>query len=148
MKVGEAIDVRGPSGNLIYNGNGEFSIRKDKKSEPKITTYKKVSMIAGGTGITPMLQLVRTVFRDPNDKTELRLLFANQTEGDILLRKELEEVEKNHPNRFKVWYTVDRPEEGWKYSVGFVSDEMIKDHLFPPSSDSLVVMCGPPPMIN
>ena len=33
--------------------------------------------ILGGTGITPMLQLIRTVFRDPNDKTNLSLLFAN-----------------------------------------------------------------------
>lgn len=37
---------------------------------------------------------------------------------------------------------------GWTYSVGFISAEMIKDHLFPPSPDTLVLMCGPPPMIN
>ena len=55
MKINDTIDVRGPSGNLVYNGRGAFSIRKDKKSEPKTSTYKKVSMIAGGTGITPML---------------------------------------------------------------------------------------------
>lgn len=38
---------------------------------------------------------------------------------------------------------------GWKYSKGFVSEQMIKDNLFPPSSSgTLTVMCGPPPMIN
>ena len=37
---------------------------------------------------------------------------------------------------------------GWAYSSGFVNADMIKDHLFPPSNDHLVVMCGPPPMIN
>ena len=37
---------------------------------------------------------------------------------------------------------------GWKYSSGFISEEMIKDHLFPPGPDSIVLMCGPPPMIN
>ena len=37
---------------------------------------------------------------------------------------------------------------GWTYSVGFISAEMIKDHLFPPSPETLVLMCGPPPMIN
>ena len=37
---------------------------------------------------------------------------------------------------------------GWTYSSGFISADMIKDHLFPPSDDDLVVMCGPPPMIN
>jgi len=148
MKIGDTMDVRGPSGHLIYNGNGEFAIRKDKKSEPKIISVKRVSMIAGGTGITPMLQLIRQVFRDKNDRTCLSLLFANQTEDDILLREELEEVQKEYPERFKLWYTVDRPNEGWAYSSGFISSDMIKDHLFPPSDDDLVVMCGPPPMIN
>jgi len=65
-----------------------------------------------------------------------------------LLKDELEEVAKTHPAQFKLWYTVDRPQEGWTYSVGFISAEMIKDHLFPPSPDTLVLMCGPPPMIN
>jgi len=148
MKIGDTIDVRGPSGHLVYNGNGEFAIRKDKKSEPKTISVKRVSMIAGVTGITPMLQLIRQVFRDENDRTCLSLLFANQTEEDILLREELEEVQKQYPERFKLWYTVDRPGEGWTYSSGFISADMIKDHLFPPSDDDLVVMCGPPPMIN
>lgn len=37
---------------------------------------------------------------------------------------------------------------GWKYSVGFVSSDMISEHLYPPAEDTLVLMCGPPPMIN
>jgi len=151
MKLGETIEVRGPSGNLIYNGRGQFAIRKDKKSEYQLKDYRRVSMIAGGTGITPMLQLIRHVFRDqPNDSTKLALLFANQTEEDILLRQELEDIQKEHPDQFKVWYTVDRPptDHDWEYSTGFVSSEMIQDHLFAPSDDHLVVMCGPPPMIN
>ena len=59
-----------------------------------------------------MLQLVRHVIRDPSDKTQLALLFANQSEDDILLRQELEQVQKDHPDRFKLWFTVDRPTEG------------------------------------
>ncbi|XP_066943096.1 NADH-cytochrome b5 reductase 3 isoform X2 [Macrobrachium rosenbergii] len=148
MSLGETIDVRGPSGLLEYHGNGTFAIKPDKKSPPNLVTAKKVNMIAGGTGITPMLQLIRHVARSESDKTHLALLFANQTEADILLRHELEEVLSQHPDKFKLWYTVDRPESGWKYSNGFVSAEMISEHLFPPSDDTLVLMCGPPPMIN
>jgi len=36
----------------------------------------------------------------------------------------------------------------WKYSKGFISAEMIKDHLPSPAADTLIIMCGPPPMIN
>lgn len=105
-------------------------------------------MIAGGTGITPMLQLIRAIAKDSEDKTKVSLLYANQTEKDILLRDELEEVAKNHPDQVKIWYTVDTSTEGWKYSTGFVNAEMISNHMYPPSSDTIVLMCGPAPMIN
>ena len=157
LNIGDTIDVRGPSGHLVYRGKGAFDIKEDKKGPVKETKVKNVSMIAGGTGITPMLQLVRAVFRsvnetmafhdfhrnllnnrDPEDETCLSLLFANQTEEDILLRKELEEVQAEYPDRFKLWYTVDRPGDNWQYSSGFVSAEMIEKALFPPSGDNLV----------
>ena len=44
-------------------------------------------MIAGGSGITPMLQVIIAVLDNPDDNTELALLYANHTEGDILVRK-------------------------------------------------------------
>ncbi|XP_069133885.1 NADH-cytochrome b5 reductase 3-like isoform X2 [Argopecten irradians] len=148
MSIGDYIDVRGPNGLLKYTGPGEFNIRPDKKTAPSTFTAKKVGMIAGGTGITPMLQLVRQVFKDPKDKTELSLLFANQTENDILLRTELEDIAAEHPDRFHLWYTLDRPGDGWTYSKGFVSADMIKEHLPGPEDGTMIIMCGPPPMIN
>ena len=57
---------------------GVFKIRADKKSEPQAVSAQRVGLIAGGTGITPMLQLIRHVLKDKDDKTELMLLFANQ----------------------------------------------------------------------
>jgi len=148
MKIGETIDVRGPSGRLIYNGKGNFLIRADKKTPPVLQRVAKLGMIAGGTGITPMLQIIRQVFKDPEDRTDIWLLFANQTEKDILLRPELEEILEKHPSRFHLWFTLDRPEDGWKYSKGFINEEMIKEHLPPPADDTLILMCGPPPMVN
>ena len=47
MKVGETIDVRGPSGLLEYRSCGVFSIKPDKKSPAALVTAKKVNMIAG-----------------------------------------------------------------------------------------------------
>lgn len=148
MKIGDFIDVRGPSGLLVYEAPGIFAIKPDKKSPARHVTAKRVGMIAGGTGITPMLQLVRQMLKDPADTTEMALLFANQTEDDILLRDELEEIRDRHPRRFKLWYTVDRAPENWSYSEGFVNEEMIKEHLPSPGSDTLILMCGPPPMIK
>jgi len=148
MSLGDHIDVRGPNGLLTYNGRGVFNIRPDKKSPPKQRTVTKLGMIAGGTGITPMLQLIRQVFKDPTDKTQLYLLFANQTEKDILLRPELDDIAASYPDRFHLWYTVDRAPEAWKYSEGFVNADMISAHLPPPGEGVLITLCGPPPMIQ
>ncbi|CAH2062918.1 unnamed protein product, partial [Iphiclides podalirius] len=148
MKIGDTIDFRGPSGRLQYAGKGTFLIKKLRKDPPVAVNVKKLNMIAGGTGVTPMLQLIRHICKDSNDNTELRLLFANQTEDDILLRDEIEKYQREHPAQFNFWYTLDRPKEGWKYSTGFINEEMIKEHMFPASNDVIVLMCGPPPMIN
>lgn len=81
-----------------------------------------------------MLQVLRHILKDPADKTEVWLLFANQTEDDILLRKELEEI----PNtRFHLWYTLDRPPSDWKYGSGFVNKDMCSEHLPGPSKDTM-----------
>lgn len=148
LKIGDKIAFRGPSGKLQYLGNGKFSIKKLRKDPPQIVTVKKVNMIAGGSGITPMLQLVNEVLKRSGDNTQLAMLYANQSEQDILLRDDLDVLAAKHQEQFKVWYTVDRASESWKFSVGFVNDEMIKGNLFPPSPDTITVMCGPPPMIN
>lgn len=58
-----------------------------------------------------MLQIIKAVLKDPEDSTKISLLFANQTEEDILVRSELELLSKKNDN-FKLWYTLDRPSEG------------------------------------
>lgn len=40
-------------------------------------------MIAGGTGITPMYQIIKASVQDPEDKTQLRLIYANVNQDDI-----------------------------------------------------------------
>jgi cytochrome-b5 reductase len=144
LKVGDTILVKGPSGRLEYVRQGLFKMKQGQNWVDR--KVRRLAMIAGGTGITPLLQLVRAVLKNPEDKTEMWLLFANQTEQDILLRTELEQCAKDP--RFHVWYTLDRPGEGWTYSTGFISAEMIAERLPPAGPDAMVLMCGPPPMIQ
>lgn len=56
--------------------------------------------------------MIRQALKDPEDKTVMALLFANQSEADILLRNELEEAAEKNPGRLRLWYTVDRPTDG------------------------------------
>ena len=45
-----------------------------------------------------MLQIAQEVVRNPEDKTQLTLVFANVSEDDILLKKELDDMAKKHSN--------------------------------------------------
>lgn len=80
------------------------------------------------------------------DIAEFYLLFANRSSADILLKEELEKFVKNKNFSFKVFFTIDQPEDNWKGGVGFVNKDMIVDNLPAPSDDTIVLMCGPPVM--
>ncbi|TQS31676.1 hypothetical protein Golomagni_08037, partial [Golovinomyces magnicellulatus] len=76
LMVGQSIRVRGPKGAFVYTPN----------------MVRHFGMVAGGTGITPMLQIIRAIVRGraTGDKTQVDLIFANVTPQDILLREDLE----------------------------------------------------------
>ena len=61
-------------------------------------------------------------------------------------REELDSIVKDP--RVKVWYTVDRAPDGWKYSTGFINEQMVRDYLPAPSGETVVFMCGPPMMLE
>jgi cytochrome-b5 reductase len=114
LKPGDTINVRGPSGRLIYKRNGKFEITTDKKQPPALKQVKHVGMIAGGSGLTPMYQLIKDICNNPDDNTKLSLIYANQTQDDIMLRQELDAFAANHSDKFTVWYTIDRSVESGK----------------------------------
>lgn len=142
LQVGGSVDVAGPFGLIEYKGHGKFTVSK------KEINAKMLGLMSGGTGITPMLQLIKAVLFDPNDQTKISLIFANQSEEDILVRDMLEDLQQKHPTRFKMHYTLDRPPKGWQYSSGFITEDMIKAHLPPPGPASMTFACGPPPMVK
>lgn len=137
LKEGDTLSVKGPITKYPYKPNMK----------------KKIGMVAGGTGITPMYQVIREVLDNPEDKTELHLVFSNNTEEDILLREEFEELQKKHKN-FHFYNTLTvKAEKGWNQGVGFVSKEMLEKHMFtaPPKEneeDVVVFVCGPPGFMN
>jgi len=141
-KVGEYIDVMGPLGVNEYLGQGKF------KLPGRQVTVKQVGMMAGGTGLTPMLQVVAAALRDPEDKTMFSLIYANKTESDILCRDMLDDLVSKSRGRFLVTLTLDFPPANWKHKQGFITQDMIKESLPPSSPDTLILMCGPPPMIE
>jgi cytochrome-b5 reductase len=152
MKIGETMKVKGPKGAMVYTPN----------------LVRHFGMIAGGTGITPMLQIVKAIIRNRprnggNDTTQVDLIFANVNKEDILLKEDLDALAKEDDG-FRVHYVLNNPPENWTGGVGFVTADMIKvcffvfgytnksniskEKLPAPASDIKILLCGPPPMIS
>lgn len=126
LKIGDKIRVKGPKGQFNYSA----------------TLSRDIGMIAGGTGITPMLQIIRAALKNPQDPTRLSLIYANVNYEDILLKKELDELADKYPSRFRAFYVLNNPPTGWTGGVGFVSKEQIETHL-PATHDNIkILLCG------
>ncbi|KAK9149685.1 hypothetical protein Scep_008442 [Stephania cephalantha] len=131
LNRGDVVEVKGPIEKLRYTPNMK----------------KHIGMIAGGSGITPMLQIIEAVLRNPDDNTQLSLLYANISPDDILLKTKLDILEASHPN-LKIFYTVDTPTNDWRGGVGYISKDVIVKGLPGPSKDTLILVCGPPGMME
>lgn len=131
MTVGQTIEIRGPKGAMQYSRQ----------------YARRIGMVAGGTGITPMYQLIRAICEDPNDTTQVCLLYANNTEEDILLRKELDAFAQQFPDKFRVQYVLSHAGDNWTGYRGFVTGDIIKKHLAPAAPENRTLLCGPPPMV-
>jgi cytochrome-b5 reductase len=154
MKLGDTILVKGPKGHMTYLGNGKFTYKAVGKplQERSCTTF---GMIAGGTGITPMLQVMTRIFKNKADKsTVVKLIYANKSEDDILCREELDALAKAYPDRCSIRYTIDAVTEAnkstWTQSIGFVTKDMISQYLLSKDGGKKqqFLFCGPPPMIK
>ena len=153
LKVGDKVEMRGPKGHLDYKGCGKYTIQEMNKKTGKRSTQsynnKHFGFVAGGSGITPCLQVIREILKNDSDTSDIWLLYANKSESDILLKKELEKMKNDNKNRFHLYYTLDEPpKRGWKGGKGFINTEMCEKALPECSDDTFIFICGPPPMIK
>eukprot|EP00898_Chlorokybus_atmophyticus_P005669 jgi/Chlat1/6102/Chrsp40S05686 len=143
LKEGDTIDFKGPVGRYVYKGNGEFDLGS------RTLHVKHVGMVAGGTGITPMYQVMSKIVRDKDDAPDVKLVFANKTEDDILLHNELDQMALDNRDKVGVYHVISHPKaDDWSQGRGHINADIIRDHLPPPGEDTLVLMCGPPGLIE
>jgi nitrate reductase (NAD(P)H) len=142
VNVGDFVDAKGPAGEIKYEGRGDLIVHGAKKKVGRMT------LLAGGTGVAPMLQLIVAVLSDPSDETEITFLFANKTEKDILLKYTLDRLQREHPTRFAVHYTVSKHDETWSGLSGRVNEKMIAQTCFgagcSENKRTVALLCGPP----
>lgn len=101
--------------------------------------WAKLGFVAGGTGLAPFMQMIRTILADPDDNTEMTLVFSNRHEEDILMRDEIDDLAAK--GQIKVHYVLSQPSSEWTGGKGRISRNDI-DFLPQPASDVLIMVCG------
>ena len=76
MKEGDTLQVSAVAGDIYYQGASQFMIRNKDTQIMEQKKISKVGMIAAGSGITPMFQLIQTVAGTPGDLTSLSLIHS------------------------------------------------------------------------
>uniref|UniRef100_A0A6U4GMF3 NADH-cytochrome b5 reductase n=1 Tax=Phaeomonas parva TaxID=124430 RepID=A0A6U4GMF3_9STRA len=111
---------------------------------------KKLVMLVGGTGVTPMVQALHAVLGTPGDETEVTMVCGNRSQRDMLGREMLRNWERGFPGRLRVVDVLSaEPEDSdWAGARGFISREILEAHGCLPDDDTMVFVCGPPPMYN
>ncbi|RMD42201.1 hypothetical protein DV735_g2932, partial [Chaetothyriales sp. CBS 134920] len=134
LGLGALVDVRGPVG--AFRHYHRF-------------LCTDLAMIAAGTGITPMWQLITAICGSPEDKTRITLLYVNRTAADILLRDEISALAARFPSKLRVHYFLsDRQDPGWKGERGRITAQRLALLLPPISKSAKYLVCGPEAMVD
>lgn len=141
LHVGDNLMMEGPTGKIRYFGHGKFMFKKNELSHKN-----KLFLVGGGSGITPLLSIAIASIK-ANDGLDITLIFSNKTKDDILCEKEIDELAKLNPEKFKVFHTLTRHDESkhgkWEGLTGRVNIDMMKQcGLGEPADDLLIFLCG------
>ena len=149
LALGDSVLIKGPLGRFQYLSEGKYRLKQRSQwTEP--TKTGRIILLGGGTGITPLFQVIQSVLNNaPKDKTRLVLLYTNHTVSDILLKPQLDEFAKLHTTQFKCFYTVTRSDSNEAHFNGYVNTDIIQSVLdYSTFPDDLFLLCGPPGFVK
>mmetsp|Transcript_13087 Transcript_13087/g.39581 ORF Transcript_13087/g.39581 Transcript_13087/m.39581 type:complete len:386 (-) Transcript_13087:271-1428(-) len=111
----------------------------------EVNMWKSLCLVAGGTGITPMWQFISELLKSKTDKTNIRLLYANRTEKDILLQVQLDTLVHVHKERFLLKYILSEPSDAAAEMKGRLDKTLLEEFLSETSRENTkIFVCGPP----
>ncbi|KAI1877547.1 hypothetical protein JX265_003555 [Neoarthrinium moseri] len=140
IPVGHFVDFKGPTGRFEYLGRGLCTISAVQRK------VKRFIMICGGSGITPIFQVLRAVMRDPEDPTFCLVLDGNRIEEDILCREEIDGLVRGNEHKCRLLYSLSKPGDDWKGLKGRMGKDLFEKEVGPCKSingEDLVLVCGP-----
>jgi len=137
LKIGDIISAEEPLGNFC--------------TEPKPQNVRTVVLLAGGSGITPLFSMAKSILSIENN-TKVYLIYANRSENDIIFRKQIADLQTNNGSRFHAIHTLSQGSSSWYGLRGRVTRENMPTLLeqlpviFPKNAEYFI--CGPEGMMN
>lgn len=137
LKVGDRLEVMSPMGNF--------------HSPIQVNNKKNYVLFAGGSGITPMLSIVKTVLKDEPESSIL-LVYGNRDEASIIFKTQLDALSAQYPNRFKIIHVLEHPATAVaELYKGILTPEkvttLVENHIGLNLNNEFFI-CGPSPMME
>lgn len=126
LKVGDQIEMRGPIGG--------YFVWEAALGGP-------VQLIGGGSGVVPLMAMLRARIRGGTDVL-FRLLSSARSHEDLLFQNELDGIASVVGVTVTHTLTRSHPEE-WSGPTRRVDRAMLEEHAWPPGDEPLVYVCGP-----
>ena len=136
LKQGDTLDVMTPTGNFFT------SIEPEKE--------KNYVLFAAGSGITPIMSIMKTVLEEEPNST-VTLFYGNKKTGNIIFQEQIEDLKNRFTNRLSVNYVLSQEHPGAELFYGRIDGdkcEQFSSYLFDPSKIDAYFLCGPEPMIR
>jgi ferredoxin-NADP reductase len=127
LRVGDQLELRGPIGGyFVWTG----------------AARGPVYLLAGGTGITPLMSMLRHRDRLPSRPPAL-LIYSARSWEDIVYRDELEAMMRRDSS-FRLVYALTRQQpKDWTGHRGRINKDLLAANWFPPARNPAIYVCGP-----
>jgi len=123
-KPGLAVEASGPYGRFYFDE----------------TLHKSIVLIAAGSGITPMISMLRYI-DDLELATPVTLLYCVRTAADVIFENEFARLSRALPN-FKYEVCLSRPDPTWRGRSGCLTEEAVSQNVANLDSPTFF-LCGP-----
>ncbi|MEM7043327.1 MAG: 2Fe-2S iron-sulfur cluster-binding protein [Pseudomonadota bacterium] len=135
LKEDDVLDVMTPQGRFLAPIGGEHDYL----------------LLAAGSGITPMMSIVRSVLAG-EPESRVTLLYANRTSDSIMFRSALDDLKDRHLQRFSLAHVLDEEHQEVELLNGRLDAEKLhafaRAGVFQPARLDGVYICGPQPMME
>lgn len=143
IKTGDTVEVMPPDGRFFAD------IKKDN--------YKTYYLFSAGSGITPILSILRTVLLT-EELSYVHMIYGNSSQETLMFKEELNKLQEEYPERLILVHSLSKPTSSWfssksdfEFRKGRVDTEAVNWFIneYPPYAQNVeYYICGPGKMIE